>query len=41
MKNLTVDGVDFKMSSTLISNNSKGSLIMSIEYPFPPTLSLR
>jgi hypothetical protein len=40
-KNLAALGMDFRTLSTLVSEISKTSLIMDIEYRFSPMLSLR
>ena len=41
IKNLAALGVDFKILSTLVSEISKISLMVNIEYRFSPVLSLR
>jgi hypothetical protein len=40
-KNLTAFGVDFRKFSTLVSEISKLSFMVDIEYHFCPVLSLR
>jgi hypothetical protein len=40
-KNLAALGVDFRKFSTLVSEISKSSFMMNIEYRFSPVLSLR
>jgi hypothetical protein len=40
-KNLTALGVDFRKFSTLVSEISKLSFMMNVEYRFSPMLSLR